>query len=413
MAKKHAPTDKKAEHQMISGTPFDPVKNAVPVFLVDEASSTGALTDAELRKAPIEVVISSDNKGSTTGGLTDNELRESPVAVSGPLTNEQLRQTPVIVAGTVALADPVHAVGPLTLTELESIVVNVGGTVDVANVVKVEGPMTEEQFRMFPIDIRGQVEVTNTVEVEGPLTHEQLRSMAMEVVGEVSIVNQVPVTGPLTNDELREVPLSVEGEVNISNFPDLQKIVGQVEITNQPDITHIAGQVEVINQPVFPKAFSIDNLPEPVRTVEVSNLPEVQKVVGPLTNKELRQGPVPVSGAVAITNFPGTSRDKDWSFASIMSAKDPVILHRTSPGETAYLTGLQLQHEGGAAGLPIRVRIHDMLTTLWVMTLPAGSAPLAVDFRTPLVAGEGEHIYVSFDTDAVRVAVNAQGFHTP
>jgi len=50
-------------------------------------TSSGGLTDAELRAVPVPV----------SGPLTDAQLRAAPLAVSGPITDAQLRAAPVPV----------------------------------------------------------------------------------------------------------------------------------------------------------------------------------------------------------------------------------------------------------------------------------------------------------------------------
>lgn len=71
--------------------------------------------------------------GTTTGGLTDAELRATPVPVSGPLTDAQLRAAALAVSGPVTDAQlraapvPVNA-APRACLGRETIVLAAAGT---------------------------------------------------------------------------------------------------------------------------------------------------------------------------------------------------------------------------------------------------------------------------------------------
>lgn len=78
---------------------------------------TTALTDTELRNAPIGV----------TGPVTDTQLRAAPVDVAGPLTDTELRATPVPISGTVTATGT--QTDALTDTELRAAPVPISGTV--------------------------------------------------------------------------------------------------------------------------------------------------------------------------------------------------------------------------------------------------------------------------------------------
>lgn len=58
-------------------------------------------------------------------------------------------------------------------------------------------------------------------------------------------------------------------------------------------------EIEVTNTPL-----SVDTTGQ---TINVGNFPATQAVTGPLTDAQLRATPVPVSGTVAVSNFPGAS----------------------------------------------------------------------------------------------------------
>jgi hypothetical protein len=66
--------------------------------------STGGLTDAQLRAAPVDVAIVSGATGGSSGGLTNVELRAAPVPVSGTVAVSNLPATQP-VSGSVSVSN--------------------------------------------------------------------------------------------------------------------------------------------------------------------------------------------------------------------------------------------------------------------------------------------------------------------
>lgn len=138
---------------------------------------------------PLPVIIEG---GSSSGGLTDAELRAAavPVSVSGsiPVTGTFWQPTqPVSIAGTVTIT------GGLTDTQLRAVPVPVSGTfwqatqpVSIASTVAVSGPLTDTQLRAaaVPVSIGGTVSVSGTF---WPATQ--------PVSGTVGVSGTVPVSG--------------------------------------------------------------------------------------------------------------------------------------------------------------------------------------------------------------------------
>lgn len=113
------------------------------------------------------------------------------------------------------------------------------------------------------------------------------------IMGTVTVTNTVnvavsnfpasqAVTGPLTDVQLRATPVPVSGGADHA----LTFAGDKVDVTGST--VGIVGSVEVVNDVGNPLPVS--------GTVAVSNFPGSQPVTGPLTDAQLRATPVPVSG---------------------------------------------------------------------------------------------------------------------
>lgn len=155
-----------------SGTPL-------PVTLVGGGGgSSGGLTDAELRAAPVPVSMSFPTTQQVGGtvtvsnpGLTDTQLRATPIAVSG--TFWQATQP---VSGTLAISN-----FPATQPISGTVTANTG----------LAQPLTDTQLRATPVAVSGTV--TANTGLSQPLTDAQLRAAAIPV--SLASVPSHPVTG--------------------------------------------------------------------------------------------------------------------------------------------------------------------------------------------------------------------------
>lgn len=173
---------------------------AIPVRVISQlgavaggGGSTGGLTDAQLRAAPVDVAIVSGAAGGSSGGLTDLELRAAPVPVSG----------------TVAVSN-LPATQP------------VSGSISVSNL-----PATQP--------ISGSVAVSNF-----PATQ--------PVSGSVGI-NNWPANQPVTGT-FWPATQPVSGTVAVSNFPATQPVSGAVSVSNFPAAQPVTGTFWPTVQPV-------------------------------------------------------------------------------------------------------------------------------------------------------------------
>lgn len=277
---------------------------ADPVVISGEVS-TGALTDDELRAVPVVISGSVSTGGITddelratavvvsTGGVTDDELRATPVAVSTgisqPLTDSELRNAPVLVSGSVTT-------GGITDTQLRATPVLVSGSVTT-------GGLTDAQLRNAPVPISGSVST-------GDLTDTQLRATPVPISGSVS-------TGDLTNAQLRATPVPVSGTVALdapslaalenttitidaASLAALETInVSNLASTEFPeDSPHTNGDAGslalAVRRDADTPSVSSDGDYSALHTDSTGKL----KVAGPLTDTQLRDTPVPISGTV-------------------------------------------------------------------------------------------------------------------
>jgi hypothetical protein len=201
---------------------------AAPPFAHLTVTASSALTNAELRAAPVDVL----------GPLTDAELRATPVDVLGPVTDAELRATPLPVLGPLTdvelRATPVDVLGPLTNTELR------------ATPVDVLGPLTNTELRGTPVDVLG------------PLTDTQLRAAPVPVLGPATDAElratPLPVTGPLTDVELRATPVNVAGPLT-----DVQLRATPVDVLGPlTDLQLRASEVAVVDNDVATNTFNLN-----------------------------------------------------------------------------------------------------------------------------------------------------------
>ena len=204
-------------------------------------NTSGLLTDAELRAAPVPVSATSlplptgaataANQTTANASLAsiDGKLT-SPLAVTGPLTDAQLRasavpvslaasplptgaataanQTAVIGTDGVAGATTALVVAGQTAAGIVQILeTNASGHLNIADgggSITVDGPLTDAQLRATPVPVSGTVST-------GGLTNTELRASAVPVsLTSTTITGSVAVTGPLTDTQLRAtaVPIS-------------------------------------------------------------------------------------------------------------------------------------------------------------------------------------------------------------
>jgi hypothetical protein len=170
----------------------------------------GTATDVSSAN-PLPVSIVSGG-GSSSGGLTDAELRATPVAVSG--TFWQATQP---ISGTVGISGTVPVSGTFW---------QVTQPVSIAATVNVSGPLTDAQLRAAAVPVSGTfwqatqpVSIASTVAVSGPLTDGQLRASAVPISGTVTAnagSGTFAVSGPLTDAQLRAGAVPVSGTVTIT-----------------------------------------------------------------------------------------------------------------------------------------------------------------------------------------------------
>lgn len=230
-------------------------------------------------------------EGTSSGGLTDSELRASAV-----------------LASVSSLPLPTGAATAANQTSGNSSLTSIDGKTPalVSGRMPVDGSGVTQP-------ISGSVSITGTAAVSGPLTDAQLRAAA------------VSVSGPLTDTQLRATAVPVTGTF----FQATQPISGTVSITGTPAVTingtptvsgpltdvqlratavPVSGTFWQATQPVSASALPLPTGAATETTLAAVNgkLPALDSgrlpVVlppggGGLTNSELRASPVPVTNS--------------------------------------------------------------------------------------------------------------------
>ncbi len=230
-------------------------------------------------------------EGTSSGGLTDSELRASAVSAS-----------------VSSLPLPTGAATAANQTSGNSSLTSIDGKTPalVSGRVPVDGSGVTQP-------ISGSVSITGTAAVSGPLTDAQLRAAA------------VSVSGPLTDTQLRATAVPVSGTF----WQATQPISGSVSITGTPAVTisgtptvsgpltdvqlratavPVSGTFWQATQPVSASALPLPTGAATETTLAAVNgklpaldsgrLPVVLPAGGSgLTNSELRASPVPVTNS--------------------------------------------------------------------------------------------------------------------
>jgi hypothetical protein len=163
-----------------------------------------------------------------------------------------------------------------------------------------EQGLTDAELRATPVPVdvefpatqpvSGTVAVSNlpaTQAVSGPLTDTQLRASA------------VPVSGPATDTQLRATPLPVSGTVAVSNFPSDGALTDTELRATAVPVSGPLTDAQLRTNPV-PVSGDFYQATQPVSgTVAVSNFPAAQ----PVTDNG---GSLTVDGSVSVSNFPAT-----------------------------------------------------------------------------------------------------------
>lgn len=135
----------------VTGTFFQATQ---PVSIAGTVTTTGGLTDAQLRATAVPVSLASTTVTNTVATTLASTTITGSVAVTGPLTDAQLRATAVPISGTVVTGD-------LTDTQLRANPVPVSGTVTVSNPTA-QG-LTDTQLRATAVPISLAVAPTTPV----------------------------------------------------------------------------------------------------------------------------------------------------------------------------------------------------------------------------------------------------------
>ncbi len=159
---------------------------------------------------PISGSVSITGTAAVSGPLTDAQLRAAAVSVSGPLTDTQLRATAVPVSGTFW-----QATQPISGT------VSISGTpaVTISGTPTVSGPLTDTELRATAVPVSGTFwQATQPVSASAlPLpTGAATETTLAAVNGKLPALDsgRLPVVlptggGGLTNNELRASPVPV------------------------------------------------------------------------------------------------------------------------------------------------------------------------------------------------------------
>jgi hypothetical protein len=336
-----------------------PVTQTISGTVTANTGLNQPLTDAELRASAVAVDVSI--LPLPTGASTESTLISlknvadiiNEVASDIKITIQALNNKTIICDTNAVSVDnfPVTqevsvASGVLTNTELRATAVPVsdgGGSVTIDGNVGLIGTPTVElatatlvaletvtaTISNFPTDFPNsglldkleqvRVLLADTLVVSGPLTDTQLRADAVPISGTVSVGN-LPATQSVSGTvELAPATLTALESITVSvgNFPISQPVSGTVAVDNFPATQSVSGTVELA--PATLTALesvtaTVSNLPADYPDVETlakteqvrSLLAGTLTVSGPLTNTQLRAAAVPITGNVAINNFPST-----------------------------------------------------------------------------------------------------------
>lgn len=206
-------------------------------------TSTGTSLNVNVTDFPAIQTVAISQTG--TDNNVDANITNVSLAVIGPLTDAQLRATPVPISGTITTTP--------------------SGTQDVNIVSTIPVPVTDNGGSLT---VDGTVAVSNFPAVQ-------------------------PVSGPLTDTQLRASPVSVT-------------IPTPVPVTDNGGSLTVDGTVAA-TQGTSPWVVSGTVIATPTGTQDVNIVSTISlPVTGPLTDTQLRATPVPISGTVAVNNFPAT-----------------------------------------------------------------------------------------------------------
>ena len=322
----------------------------------------------------------------TTGGLALD------TTVSGLLTNTQLRATPIAVSGSISFISPQHIIldsGTVTANAgtgtflvdgsahtqpvSGTITANIGTTGGLALDTTVSGLLTNTQLRASPVPVSGTIianQGTSPWVVSGSITTspnvnvhdgsgvsigstgsslnvDVTNTVPVSQSGSWSVTANIGITGGLaldsslstinttlgtllTNTQLRASPVPISGTIAVSNFPadadalaqgsatsgQLGALIMGAVTTSAPSYTTaqtsplsltLAGLLRVdgsgVTQPISGTITA--NIGTTGGLALDSSLTTINTTLGGLlTNTQLRASPVPISGTVAVSNFP-------------------------------------------------------------------------------------------------------------
>lgn len=334
------------------------VGNPLSVTMASSPLPTGAATEATLADLNSKVVtVDTDNVTIVSTILAPDAATETEQqAQTVLLTNID---TNLIKADTdnVTIIASALPTGAATLAEQQSQT----GQLDtmVSQLASIDSKLTSPlTVQATNLDIRDLAFATDKVDVSNSV-------VALDAATLAALENTtVTVANPgITDAELRAAPVPVSGTVSVDNFPASQDVV----VTSSALPTGAA--TLALQSTGNASLSSID-----------SKLTSPLAVTGPLTDSQLRDSPVPVSGTIAVSN-PGLTDTQ------LRASAVPVSLTSTTITSSALPTGAStssLQTSGNSSLSSIDTKTPALGQALAAASVPVVLTAAQIATLTPL-----------------------------